>query len=178
MKLGKVLFAFLIIAGIGVGSASAGDKVKIGYIDIQKVLNSSRAGMEAKQILTEESQERQKILEDQDKELKALKEELERKGSALSTEARAEKEGDLKSKQDEFRNLLAKMELELQRKDLELTQSILKDLEGIISELGKKGRYDLIVEKNEGVVLYAPPDYDLSEQVIKLYDAEKKDSKE
>lgn len=178
MKLGKVMLAAVLMAGFGAAPALAGSKFKVGYIDIQKVLNGSRAGLEAKQILTDESEERKKILEQQDRDLKSLKEELERKGSALSSEARAKKEDEFRAKQSEFRNLLTKMELELQQKDLELTQSILKDLEGIIEGVGKKGDYDLILEKNEGMVLYAPDDFDLSEQVIRLYDEEKKAKKD
>ncbi|MCX5866338.1 MAG: OmpH family outer membrane protein [Proteobacteria bacterium] len=163
--------AILLVLG-WVGSGQAADKLKLGYIDIQEVLLNSRAGLEAKGTLAKESEERKKILEDKDKELKKLKEELDRKGSALSSEARSRKEAELSRKQDEFRELLSKMEMELQRKDYELTQTILKGLEGIIENLGKRGKYDLILEKNEGTVLYAPKDYDITNQLIKLYDEE------
>ncbi len=58
--------------------------------------------------------------------IRKLKEELDRKGSALSSESRSRKVAELSKKQDEFRELLSKMEMELQRKDYELTQTILK----------------------------------------------------
>jgi outer membrane protein len=174
MKMGRIVLGVMIMGIIGSGSVYAGEKLKIGFIDVQKVLNNSRAGMEAKEVLTKESEERKDILEKQDKEMKALVEELERKGSALSKEARAKKENELKSMQEDFRKTLSKMELELQRKDFELSQVILKDLEEIIENIGKKGKYSIIFEKNEGAVLYAPDKYDLSDQVIRLYDEEKK----
>jgi len=174
MKTGRILLALVLAGLFGSGTASAAEKLKIGFIDIQKVLNTSRAGMEAKEVLTKESEERKDILEEQDREMKALMEELERKGSALSREAREKKEAELKTKQEAFRKTLSKMEMELQRKDFELSQVILKDLGEIIEEIGKKGKYSVILEKNEGAVLYAPDKFDLSEQVIRLYDEEKK----
>ena len=167
------LGAMLLVLG-WVSSGGAADKPKIAYIDIQEVLLNSRAGLEAKGTLAKESEEKKKILEEKDRELKKLKEDLDRKGSALSAEVRSRKGAELARKQDEFKELLSKMEMELQRKDYELTQTILKGLEGIIENLGKRGKYDLILEKNEGTVLYAPKDYDITDQLIKLYDAENK----
>ncbi len=165
------LGAMLLILG-WVNAGYAGDKSKIAYIDIQEVLMNSKAGLEAKGSLAKESEEKKKLLEEKDRDLKKLKEELDRKGSALSAEVRSRKETELSKKQDEFRELLSKMEGELQRKDYELTQRILKELEGIIEKLGKRGKYDLILEKNEGTVLYAPKDYDITDQLVKLYDEE------
>ncbi|MCX5859034.1 MAG: OmpH family outer membrane protein [Proteobacteria bacterium] len=165
------LGAMLLVLG-WVSSGQAGDKPKIAYIDIQEVLLNSRAGLEAKGTLAKESEARKKLLEDKDRDLKKLKEELDRKGAALSSEARSRKEAEFTKKQEDFRELLSKMENELQRKDYELTQTILKELEGIIENLGKRGKYDLILEKNEGTVLYAPKDYDITSQLIKLYDEE------
>ena len=165
------LGAMLLILG-WVTTGHAGDKSKIAYIDIQEVLMNSKAGLEAKGSLAKESEEKKKLLEEKDRDLKKLKEELDRKGSALSAEVRSRKETELSKKQDEFRELLSKMEGELQRKDYELTQRILKELEGIIEKLGKRGKYDLILEKNEGTVLYAPKDYDITDQLVKLYDEE------
>jgi len=165
------LGVMLLVLG-WVNAGQAGDKPKIAYIDIQEVLMNSKAGLEAKGTLAKESEEKKKLLEEKDRDLKKLKEELDRKGSALSAEVRSRKETELSKKQEEFRELLSKMEGELQRKDYELTQRILKELEGIIEKLGKRGKYDLILEKNEGTVLYAPKDYDITDQLVKLYDEE------
>ena len=54
-----------------------------------------------------------------------------------------------------------------------MTAKILKEVEKVIEELGKKEGYTLILEKQRSFILYAPEEIDLTEKVIKALDAEK-----
>ncbi len=53
-----------------------------------------------------------------------------------------------------------------------LVQRIQKDLKKIIDELGKKEGYLLIIEKRQGGVLYSPQSVDLTDRLIREYNAQ------
>ena len=74
------------------------------------------------------------------------------------------KEKDLNRTREDFRE-------ELQRKDLELTQKILKDIEGILKQIGQSEGYDIIFERTEAGIIFASPASDITNKVIQAYDA-------
>jgi Skp family chaperone for outer membrane proteins len=47
-----------------------------------------------------------------------------------------------------------------------------QDLVGVIEKVGKQKGYFMIVERRGAVVLYASPDADLTDEVIRAYDQE------
>jgi len=51
----------------------------------------------------------------------------------------------------------------------EFLKKMLKDLEVVTGEFGKKNHYQLLLEKRSGIV-YADPAYDVTDQLIKAYD--------
>jgi len=56
---------------------------------------------------------------------------------------------------------------------MELTRKILEDLDPIIKRVAQKRGCTLVLEKSEGGVLYVDEDYDLTDEVIRIYDREK-----
>jgi outer membrane protein len=73
---------------------------------------------------------------------------------------------DLQRSRSDFRD-------ELQKRDYELLEKILKDLDGILQSIGTSGGYTLIIEKTEGGVIFSNPSIDITQQVIQAYDAKK-----
>jgi len=53
----------------------------------------------------------------------------------------------------------------------EYIQRIRNQVEGIVVEIGKKEGFLLILESKEGGVAYAPDSVDITDKVIKEYDA-------
>jgi outer membrane protein len=59
---------------------------------------------------------------------------------------------------------------ELQRKDRELTESLLRKLEAIVKKMGEDGKYTLILEKSQGGIIYISNTLDLTDELIKISD--------
>ena len=54
-------------------------------------------------------------------------------------------------------------------------QEILKELSEILKKFGKDGDYSMIIERSEGGLIYVAENIDdLTEKLIKAYDASKK----
>jgi len=148
---------------------SAAD-AKIGVVDLQRCLNESKTGKKYKAEFTGEAEKMKAELEKEEQSLKAMREELEKQGTVLSETAKGEKEKVYRERVDAFKEKFQQSQQTLQRKDQELTRRILKDLQGVIRELAETGGYDLVVEKGEGGVQYAPSTADLTEEVVRRYD--------
>ena len=164
--------ALIIASSITAGAAFAAD-TKIGYIDMQKAINSSEAGKEAKDQLATKVKKFQDEINVKQEELKKLKDELEKQGMLLSESARANKEKDYQNKLKDFQRFTKDAQEELQGKDEELTRKILGDMEKVIRDFGKKNGYTFIFVRNENM-LFADEKADLTDEMLKLYNADRK----
>lgn len=147
---------------------------KIGYVDLQKALNTSEAGKAAKERISKKVKEYEGTIDSRQKEIKKLKEELEKQAMLLSEEARGAKERDYQQKVKEFQRFTKDIQEELQQKDADFTKQILEELFKVIKEVGEKEGYTLILEQSESSILYADEKVNLTDKVIKAFDAKKK----
>jgi outer membrane protein len=163
----------LLLAGALLPSSTMlwAEDVKIGYVDLQKALNESDAGKQAKEKFKGEVSRLEQSLERRKQEVEKLKEELEKKGLLLKEEERASLESDYRQKMRDFERLYKDSQQELEIKDREMTGRILEDLRQVIHGLGEGGSYTVILEGNNTVVLYGSKAIDLTETVIKSYNA-------
>jgi outer membrane protein len=155
-------------------SLLAVDDLKIGYIDFQKVLNESDAGKKAKADLEIIVKSKQTTIDEKGKTIEKLKADLEKQASVLSAEAKKSKEEELEKMLREYQRLVQDSQTEVKKKELELTDVIIKDIRQIVEKMGEEGGYTLIIEKTGGMVLYSKKDIDLTDAVIKKYNQTKK----
>lgn len=166
----KRLVAAAIIAGsLAAGTAFAAE-TRVGYIDMQRAINTSEAGKAAKEQLAARVKKFQDEINVKQEELKKLKEELEKQGMLLSESARTAKEKDYQNRLKDFQRFTKDAEEELRGKDEELTRKILIDMEKIIREFGKKNGYTFIFVRNESM-LFADDKADLTEEILKALNA-------
>jgi outer membrane protein len=153
--------------------AAAREDVRIGYVDLQRAIFSSNPGKEARRSLDERTDKLKKDLEKKQEELRSIKAEFDKQSAILSPDARAEKERDLQRRFRELERLKQDSEDELNRRDQELSKRILGEVREVVRQIGGKGNYTLILERNAAGVLYAANGVDLTEEVIKAYNASK-----
>jgi outer membrane protein len=165
-----------LVAGALVGGPAAvtdAAGTRIGYVDVQRVIVRSVAGVAAREQLEKDKATMQKDVDNRKVEVDKLREEMEKKGLVLSPEARREKDETLQRKVRDLRRLAEDLEKELQKKEQQATQRILGELTGVIEKMGKERGFLLIVERRSGGVIYGDPEGDVTDEVIKLYDQEK-----
>jgi outer membrane protein len=108
-------------------------------------------------------------------ELEELKKRLEREALVMSKEMREEKEREFRIQVNDIKTLQKKYERELQGLQKDLMGGLQQETLEIIDDIGKSGGYLLIMDKRG--VLYAPGTVDITDQVIKRYDAQYQASK-
>jgi outer membrane protein len=166
---GLMLAALMLFAAPAMAA-----EMKIGYVDLQKALNLSEAGKAAKEKIAKKVKEYEGTVDGRQKEIRKLKDDLEKQALLLSDEARAAKERDYQQKLKEFQRFTKDIQEELQQQDADFTKQILGELLGVLKEIGEKEGYSLILEQSESSLLYADEKMDLTERLIKAYDAKSK----
>jgi outer membrane protein len=169
-KLGVV--AGMILLG-WFGSVWAAD-LKVAYVDIQRAINECNAGKEAKKVITKDVEKIQHLGADKQKELQTMKESFEKQTLMLTPEARAQKEKEYQNKLRELQRWADDTQNEMNQKRMEMERNISTGLIKVIQKLGTEEGYTFILERNENLVLYVSKTLDITDRVIKAFDAQKK----
>lgn len=151
-------------------AAPAATNSRVGFIDTQRVMARSAAGVTAREALERDKAAMQKQVDTLQSELAKLKDDLEKKGQLLSAEVRKEKQDTMERKVRDLRRLADDFEKDLAKKDRELMVKFARDLQGVVQKVGKERGYTLIVDARAGVI-YGAPEADLTEEIIKEFDA-------
>ncbi len=171
---GKKLSVVVGIIALGwLGSVWAADS-KIAYVDIQRAVNESNAGKEAKKAITKDVEKFQRLVAEKQKELQTMKESFEKQTLLLTPDARANKEKEYQHKLREFQRWGEDSQNEINQKRMEMERNISVALLKVIQKMGTDEGYTLILDKNESIVLFASKAIDITDRVIKAYDTQKK----
>ena len=152
--------------------APASSSSRIGFVDVQRVLARSTAGVSAREQLEREKASMQKEMDGKRQELEKLRDEIEKRGPLMTADARREKQDLFERKRRDAARLGDDFQKELEKKEQGLLQKVLQDLSGLIERVGKERGYYLIVERRGAVVLYAAAEADLTDDIIRVYDQE------
>lgn len=167
----KVFCLFvLIILFLSVQTLYAAD-MKVGFVDLIRALNESDSGKKAKADLEFLINSIQKKVDEKGKTIEKLREELEKQSSVLSEESRKSKEADLERMLRDYQRLVTDSQNDVKKKEGEFTANIIKELRKIIKNIGEEQKYTYILENTDGVVLYSQKELDLTDEVLKRYNA-------
>ena len=152
--------------------ASAALAVKVAFVDVQRVLARSAAGVAAREQLEREKATMQKEMDGRRQELEKLREEIEKKGPLMTADTRRDKQDQFERKRRDAARMADDFQKELEKKEQGLLQKVLVDVSGVVERVGKQRGYLLVVERRGATVLYAAPEADLTEEIIRVYDQE------
>jgi outer membrane protein len=175
------LLVAALVTGMWLGatalSAQTANATRVGFVDIQRVLARSAAGVAARESLEKEKAAMQKQVDAQRTELEKLRDELDKKGQLLSADARREKQDLLERKVRDARRLVDDLQNTLQKKEEAMLNKVLQDVSGLIQKVSKEKGYGLVLERQRSSVLYASAEVDLTDDIIRAYDDETKKGK-
>lgn len=161
-----------LLAGVPSKKAEAQGEPKIGVVDLQRAMNETEDGRKAKRRLKTLFDKRQKELDALQEELKQMAEQLEQQKNVLSEAVLRERYGQYQQKLAELQQAYMESQQELATKEAEYTQQILERMQAILRRIGQAEGFTLIVEANEGGVIFAPTHLDLTDRVIQRYNSE------
>jgi outer membrane protein len=164
------LIVGMLVFGYSLGHAQ--ERIKIGYIDIQKVIGDSQAGKRARDRFQAQVKKAEGDIIKERQEIERLKADLDKKGPLLKDEERRNMEVDLQKRSVNLQRSMSDHQQELQVKNNEMMSDILKELEKIVNEVGKAEKFTLILERSQ--ILYSDQGIDITQKVIETYNSRAK----
>jgi outer membrane protein len=161
-----------VVVGMLATATPTRAEIQVGVVDIQLVIDSTKEGKKARETLNKEQGDRQTLIESKRGELKKKEEEYTQKQSLLAPSVREEKQKELQEMMMDLQKLVLDSEKGLKQKYASLTQDLLKKIQTVVGKIAAEKKLDLVLEK--GQVPYYSPSFEITKEVIKLYDQNNK----
>lgn len=152
-----------------VWSTSALAVDKIGFINLQEIMQESSAGKKAtedfKKFYEKETQE----IKNAEKELKKMKDDLEKQASIMTPSSRSEKEAAYQKKMRDYQLLVNDTNDELKKRDQEMTQKLMPGIIKVVRSIAEREKYTLVIDVATMPIPYYSKDSDFSKKVIEEF---------
>ncbi len=174
-----ILLALAAVAGATAVAGVAADAVaqeaqpaRIAILDIQKVFRQSLVAADIRSQVTRQEKVYLSELAAEEQALRTTSEELERQRAIRSSEVYAQKEEQLNSGIAALQRGAQSRKRDLDRARVNAFKEVERSLSGIISELAKERKLNLVLTRVNklSVVLYADDALNITEEVMKRLD--------
>lgn len=163
----STLKTLVAIAVLCCSAAVSAQELKIGFVNLDRVLRDAAMAKAAQAKLEGEFTKREKELLDGESRLKNASERFDRDNSALAESERGRRQRDLMSQQNELQRKRREFTEDLnQRKNEELAK-VLETANRVVKQIFDQEKYDLIVQE----AVFAGPRVDITDKVIKAMNA-------
>ena len=166
----KLVFILIVFNLSLIKYVYAQNTLKIGVIDVKKVINNSKYGQEVMNQLQLKYNELSEKIQKKAKELQELKNEIEKKSSLWSQEVKEKKQLEYQKMLRELKGMQEDAQYEMKEYEKKMLDPVFKELEKVIKKFVQKEKYDLILEKNQPGIHYVSPEIDLTSKIIELFD--------
>jgi outer membrane protein len=159
----------VVLLGLSASFTQAQERLKIGFIDVQRVIAESNAGKRAKDRFQAQIKKVEADLLKERQELERLKADIEKKGPLLKEEERRNLETDFQKRSVNLQRSMGDYQEELRQREGAMMAELLKELEGVVADFGKAEKFTLILERSQ--ILYSDQGTDVTAKVIENYNS-------
>jgi len=158
----------MVLLLCGFNLAQAADNLKIGCVDLQRVIETSDIGKKLKVEIQQEIEKAKQKLTEKDQELKKLREMLDRQSFAMNEDVKQEKLKEFQTKARELERLTTDSEDDLKQRFTVKQQRLIQDVMDVVKQYGKEKGYSIILEKGL-TVIYAIDSFDVTDEVVQVF---------
>ena len=164
----KKIFIFFLFAIIPFNLSYSEEKIV--YIDIEKIMQNSKAGKSIKNQLDKMAKDNLSKFKKMEKELKDEENKIISKKNVLSKEEFEKQINDLREKAKKYRNTRNKNVNDLTNKRIEATAKILAKLNPILAKYSEKNGISLIIQKKN--IIIGKSELDITDEILKIVNSE------
>ena len=157
---------FLAALGFTAIQAAAQSPLKIGYINSQVIIAQNPAAAAAQEQFQREMVPFESELKGLETEIADLLSQYQAQQITLTASARRTRQAAILQKQEAYQERMAQIEAEAARRQQELVQPIMEQINNIIQEIRSEGSYTFIFDVAGGGLIAADESFDLTEEVM------------
>jgi len=147
-------------------SISSNAAEKVGYINLQRLVNESDMGKAARSDLQKLRSEKEAVIKDKLQEINNLRDLLNKEGNTMDAAEKRDKEQALNRALKEYQRLVEDAREDISNEDKELVAIILQKADPVLKEVAKKQKYTIIL-KDANAIGYLDPSVDITDDVLK-----------
>ncbi len=147
-------------------TASYGASGKVGYINLQRLVNGSKMGKAAKKDIDKMRKDKEANVAKKLEDLKKLRNFINKNSEKLPVSEKRDKVEQLKKLYKEYQRLVADSKDDITREDRELVAIILEKANDVLKKVAKKKNFTIIL-KDPNAIGYLDPDVDITDAVLK-----------
>ncbi|WP_428223601.1 OmpH family outer membrane protein [Flavobacterium sp.] len=169
----KRIFLLIVLSAVNLLNAQTKTGIKIGYIDMEYILENTPDYKEASNQLDEKAQKWKQDIESKKNEINKLKESLKSESALLTKELISEREDEIKFQEGQLIDYQQKRfgprgDLAIQK------EAILKPVQdqvfNAVQDIAEAKKYDFIFDKSSAqmTMLFSAKRFDISEQIVRV----------
>lgn len=159
----KTVAAVAVALPLMLGAGNAFAALKIAVIRASDVVQNSPQYQAAEKNIKSEFEKRKAALDAKAKRLADDVQAYKKNADVMTSDDREKKENDLITRQNDLKYQENKFQQDFQKRDREMTQSLMSRIKGVITRIAKKDGYDLVLQDP----VYAVPSIDITDEVLK-----------
>ena len=144
---------------------------KIGVINIQAAIAGTGEGKKAFAELEKRYAPRRQELQQLQQEINALTDQLQKQATTLSDDEQRRLNRELQEKQTQLKRKQEDAQADFQADNGDVVNRIGQKMVRLMDEYAQQNGYAVIIEGNPQLLYYVAPQIDLTEEVVKRYDA-------
>jgi outer membrane protein len=160
----KSLLKTVVVSGLLLGALAAhGQELKIGFVNLDRVLRDAVPAKAAQTKLEAEFNRREKELTDAESRLKSSSERFEKDAPTLGESERVRRQRELVDQDRELQRKRREFQEDLNQRKNEELATVLDRANRVVKQIFDQEKYDLIVQE----AVFASPRVDITDKVIK-----------
>jgi outer membrane protein len=161
---------FFIMGFSTMVAAETGSPLKIGFVDVNKIMKESKAAKNAQATLQKDIDSKRAIIKEKNDKLATMDKDL--KSAKQDSPAWKEKRGKIEQEIKEFNRIRQEYDEQLKKKNIELTRKIIADIQQIAKKIANAEKYSIILDKKDALIV--ENGLDLTDKIMKTYDSQQK----
>jgi outer membrane protein len=162
--LNKLLTALLLIGSFGIATAAQAAELKVGYVQVDKILQEAPQTAESGKKLEKEFGPRTQELDRMQKQIKDIESSLDKDSLTMSETERRNKERDISNLKIEFQRKQRELREDVNLRKNEELGSLQDRINKAVTSVSEAEGYDLVIY---GGVAYASKKVDITDKVLK-----------
>ncbi|MGQ9602971.1 MAG: OmpH family outer membrane protein [bacterium] len=152
----------------GLITACAFAEQRIGLVNASAIFEQYSQAREAEKIYQKEIEQLTKQVEEMERRLQELADTLKYRRYYFSEERLKEKQKELETRQEEYLRFRQDAEAKAAKRNDELSRPIVEAIQEAARNVAEKENMDLILDSSSGMVIFAKPEWDLTDKVLQL----------
>jgi Skp family chaperone for outer membrane proteins len=151
--------------------AAAARGASVAWLDLQRIVETSAEGKIANAKVQAFTQKKSNEIGDKTKQLQAAQQKLQTSGTVLNDDTRSQLEKEIEKLNVDVQRMQQDAQAEVQDLQAQLQSEFQKKLMPVIEVVVKERNITLLFSRNDAGIVYGDPGLDLTDEVVKRFDA-------